>query len=229
MPDLQVISACTRRAGLLSQYEEQLAAADIPFHLESFDSMPNFERGSLGLRIAITRKMAEKFKHCAKLVFTDAWDMLFYGTAEEVFSKIPEDWPLLAAERNCWPDGYLAAYIKTTGTWRFVNGGASAGTPESILKWCDAVERHPAYHPGYIDQQWLNHRLLDGSMPMVIDVETNLFYCMVMEAGELNCKLGKPVNTITGKNPNFIHFNSRTDPTLFLWRWAVSAGKLKGD
>lgn len=229
MPDLQVITFCTRRAGLIAQYEEQLSRAGIAFHVESLAGMQNGDFGSLGARLTNCRRLVEKFKDSSKIVFTDAWDVLFYGTAEEVYEKIPIDRVLIAAERNCWPDTYMAPYYPGKSVWRFVNGGLQAGTPEQLMQWIDGVEKHPCYHPGYIDQHWMNLRLLDGSFPIPLDTETNLFYCMVGEAGELLCKDARPINSITGTRPNFIHFNSKHDPTMFLWKWAVSAGMITSE
>jgi hypothetical protein len=126
--------------------------------------------------------------------------------------------------RNCWPDTYLAEHFAGSAPWRFVNGGLWAGTPESILLWCDEIETHPAYSPKMIDQQWFNHRRLQGDPVTQLDTDASLFYCMIHDQSELAFDKGIPVNTLTGHRPNFIHFNGKTDPTMFFLRQAVSKG-----
>lgn len=219
---LQVITSCTQRRGLLPMLEQQLSDAGIAFHVEPIDSMPN-NVGNLGTKIKFMHRMLDKFGAASHLVFTDAWDVLFYGTEEEVIGKIPNGVPLLAAERNCWPDAYLAPNFKGSTPWRFVNGGLMAGCPEGIAKWIDEIESHPAYIPEMIDQQWLNHRSVNEEHRITpLDRRTELFHCCLMDQGELQFENGRPINMLCGTHPNFLHFNGKTDISPFMMRRMVS-------
>jgi len=225
MNELKVIIRCSRRDGLLAQFEEQLATAGVEFITEvTGQTPPNSGVGSLGSKIDFMRVMAHRFKDYQRLAFIDAWDMLFYGTKEELLSKIPADGVLFAAERNCWPDAYLADHYKGDTPWRFFNGGATFGSPQAILAWCTAVEELPIYNQNFIDQQLLNLLLLNESPLALIDRQTELVYCAVKEKGELQFKDSRPWNSLTGTFPNFIHFNGGSDPTMFFLKQAIARG-----
>ena len=221
---LRVVSECTRRAGLLPLYEKQLAAAGIPLMLNvTGQNRQQNEMWSMEASLSLWRRVAEKHGDCKYLVLTDAWDVLFYGTCDEVVSKIPDKGILLAAERNCFPDAYLANEFPGETPWRYVNGGISAGRPEEYMRWCDAIERDPSYLSGMMNQQWLNHcRLRNSEITSKLDDKTELVYCMCLESGEMQPANGRPVNALTGTTPNFIHFNGKTDPTMFLWKMQLS-------
>ena len=228
---LRVVTACTQRAGLLNIYEKQLKNAGIPLTVIPLDGIPH-NVGNLGWKIDLFRRICDMFPRTERLVISDAWDVLFYGSSSDVISKIDKHGLLLAAERNCWPDAYLAEYFPGTTPWRFFNGGLTAGTREEILMWMDAIEKHASYEPRMIDQQWLNLLRIkrlpnistsserpnypNYSILVPLDTRTELIYCMVQEKGELaldsNCM---PINTLTGTHPNFIHFNGKVDSTIF--------------
>lgn len=212
MRDLvRVVSACSMRAGLVQIYEKQLFDAGIGFYLSEE------KLKYLGDLVDFWKKSLDMHGDAETVVFTDAWDVLFYGTAQEVHDKIPEDKVLLAAERNCWPDSYLADEIAGSTPWRYPNGGFSAGRPEAFSKWIEAVENHPAYHRNFINQQWYLHRCVDKSIEMTLDTKTELVYCMFMDSGEMQFDT-RPYNTITGTRPNFVHFNGQSNPSFFLFR-----------
>jgi hypothetical protein len=223
MKDLLVIISCTQEKGLLAEYKKQLTAANIDYYINHYDIQDNGCLGSIGSKFKGTRQLLDKFSNYEKIVFSDAWDVLFYGTKEQVKSLIPNDRVIMAAERNCFPDQYLTNYIQGTTPWRYVNGGLWAGVPIHILKWIEANEKHEAYHPQLIDQQYFNQRLLQKRYDLVpIDYTTTLFYCMVFEGGELNFENGIPVNTMCETRPPFIHFNGNTPHTNFKVRLELS-------
>jgi len=202
-------------------FEKQLADAGIPLFL---DIVPPYEGGvrRLGAYLKHLHGMLDRYGDCKKLIIADAWDMLFYGTAEEVYAKVPRDMVLMGAERNCWPDASLAPYYPGNTPWRFLNSGLMASSPDYFADWFAMIEKCEAYHPGFIDQQWFSHRYLDKSLPMELDTETDLGYCMFLEAGEMQPVDGRPHNILTGTFPNFVHFNGKHDSTLFLWKLATS-------
>ncbi len=210
MKDLLVIVGCTRENGLLPLYRQQLTDAGIDLHVENFSNIPGIERGGeLGWAVQQQRRLVEKFLDYEKLVITDAWDVVFYGTKEDVLKKIPEDKVLLGAERNCYPDPSLAGRMPGTTPWRYVNGGMSAGTPENYLRWFEKLERHPWFVPGCLNQAFYNELRAQGSELTPIDEQTELFYCFFLEVNELQWENGLPVNTVLGTRPNFLHFNGK--------------------
>jgi hypothetical protein len=223
MKDLIVIMGSSCERGFQSQYISQLMAAGIDVYVETLRDMPNSPTGrsggTLGYQVLVQRKLIELFSDYEKVIITDAWDVLFYGSKEDVIKKIPDDHILLAAERHCWPDGHLALSFKGVTPWRYVNGGMSTGTSINFSKWLDALERHPRYNANEINQKIFNCLLLDGDPLIHIDEQTELFYCAFGEHGELDFESGLPVNTVLGTHPNFVHFNGETDPRPILERF----------
>jgi hypothetical protein len=211
MNDLLVIMPCTQEHGLMPEYLRQLREAEIDVHIERLESIPNGNAGGThAYALDLYRRCAQRFDNYRKLVFSDAFDVLFYGTKEEVLGKIPFDHVLLAAERNCYPDQFLSSSIPGKTPWRFANGGLSCGTPESFLKWVEEIEKHPLYAPYGLNQRFYNLLLAMAPSPLVqLDETTELFYCMFLEAGELDFKNGFPVNQLCGTRPNFLHFNGK--------------------
>ena len=223
MKDLLVVAGCTCEQGFLAEYRRQLEDADIDFLLYRIPQIPNGSCGNIGMKVENMRRVLREHGFCyRKIVFSDAFDVLFYGTKDQVMQAIPDDDVLLAAEKICFPDLYLSSYFEGTTPWRFVNGGVMAGTPENVSRWLDAVEADPGYHPALIDQQFLNLRLLQGSPLTPIDSTTKLFFCMAKEAGELDFDHGRPLNTLCGTAPCFFHFNGHWDATNFLMRHHLS-------
>lgn len=211
---LIVIMGASSEAGTLKLYQEQLFDADIPYHVEPRPEVwPNmYGGGTLGYKLSEMKRLSEKFYNYERLIFTCAFDLLFFGTREEVIGKIPMDGILCAAERNCYPDSFLAEEIEGDTPWRFMNGGIVAGTPANFLKWIELLEGHPYYESAAegIDQAFFN-RLLAQKSPLInIDSRTELAYCLYLEQGELDFYAGVPVNLLCGTRPNFIHCNNHS-------------------
>lgn len=231
--DVAVVISCSEIQGLLPQYVKQLENAGIEVHVTSgvkYEDKCN-QIGSLGRKTRNLALVANQMHEYRYLVLSDAFDVLFYGSKQEVVDKLAAvgQHPLLATERFCWPDAYLADFFKGGGTpWRYVNGGLMAGTPEGIGTWAEWMASHPAFIPAMVDQQWLNQRLLQGedSGHFTMDYRTQLFYCANYDKGELGFEDGRAVNHLLGTMPNFIHFNGGTDSTKYQLLCGLS--KLKG-
>ena len=101
MNDLLVILCATKERGTMQEYLGQLKDAGIDTHVEPILDIG--EANCLGGQIEGERRLTRKFHHYKKIIFSDAFDVTFYGSKEDVLRKIP-DGVLLAAERNCWPD-----------------------------------------------------------------------------------------------------------------------------
>ena len=218
--DLLVTMYCTNPKHLFDQYMQQLKTAGIDIYVERVTSFPNENSGGTAAwKVESFRRRALMFRDYEKIVYTCAWDMLFYGTKAEVMAKIPDDGVILGAERNCYPDADLAPKFKGDTPWRFVNGGPMAGSPQAILDWLDAFEHHPLYRPQEIDQRILNWMRAEDSPLTPLDDCTELFYCLAAEQGDLDFERGLPVNKLCGTHPNFLHFNGRSpvEPVMELY------------
>lgn len=210
MNDLLVITACTGETGTLSLYRRQLADANIDFYVEPLEP---FFATDFGATLTRFRNWSTKFAEYERLVFSDGFDVLFYGTREDVISKIPMDHVLMAAEKNCYPDSSIAQSIidryPDRGPHCFANGGLLAGTPKAIYEWSDNLEKHPLYLPCLINQGFYNTLLAEGSDLCRLDYTTSLLYCLYPVYAELEFEKGLPVNTLYGTHPHFLHANGR--------------------
>lgn len=209
-----VISPATHSAKLMDKYTAQLAAAGIPHLIPHWDDFSSASDGTIERCVRSRRLWAEKHVDYDRLIFTDSWDVLCYASRDEIEATLSgmTGTVVFGAEKNCYPEPELAALIPDRGPWRYVNGGLMTGSPQEIIKWCDVVEHHPKYTPSMIDQQWYNRRLAELNPIISIDWQTSLFYCMILEAGELAVKDGRPYNTVHQTFPSFIHFNGS-------WSW----------
>src|SRR5580692_8816256 len=128
MKDVIVVSCCTHHEGFLCEYEAQLTAADIPFHLESIELQGGANGFTIVKRVQFLRKMAQQFLDYKILYATDAFDVLFFGTKQELIDKAPAGF-VCAAERNCYPEPHLASRIACNEPWRYANAGLIACPP----------------------------------------------------------------------------------------------------
>jgi hypothetical protein len=221
--DLLVIAGASAEHGTLPEYRRQLAAAGIDLHMADISDRPNMNGGgNLGFRVRVFERLARQFAHVPFLIFSDAFDVLFFGSMESVIARIPPTHLLHAAEKNCYPDLAMANRIADTGPWRFANGGLVAGTPQSFLAWCEAAPRHPAYNPEMLDQQFLNILVSEDSPLCVLDSRTELFMCLYGGYEELNFANGEPVNTLYGTWPSFIHCNGNWESATMWDNWRIS-------
>lgn len=207
--DLLVVTAASCEAGTMPLYLSQLQKAGIEYQIESLAGIQQHEL-NLGFKVRWLRMLSQKYSQYERLVCTDAFDVTFFGKKEDVLDKVPMSGVLWGAEKNCYPNPAVADRIQKRTPWCFANGGVWAGTPKSFLEWADAVEQHPAYLPGYLDQEFYNERLADGSGLCVIDDQTNLFFCLYCGYPELDFENGLPVNRLLGTHPNWIHANGKS-------------------
>lgn len=211
--DLLVISGATCEHGTLPLYRQQLANAGIEHHVEALNAADvGGSGGNLAYKVRMLRDWAIRFRHHERLVFTDAFDVTFYGTKEDVIAKVPTDHVLWAAEKNCYPEPQIAHLISGNTPWRYANGGCLCGSPQSVIDWCNAAEAHRHYNPTGLDQSFYNHLLMDSDPLVRIDSRTELFFCLFLGYQELEFEKGVPVNTLCGTNPNFIHANGKWTP-----------------
>lgn len=215
MNDVIVVTGATHRDGMLDEYEQQLANAGIDFHIEPFGPLPNGANSvTIRARVNLLREAAQRFHDYSRMVVTDAWDVLFYGTKDALLARIP-DTLVISAERNCYPEPHLAPLFTSTSPWRFVNAGLYAGTPQYIFDWCQRVEEKGEHT--ILDQAWLNRRKSEGSDLVPLDENTDLFYTVssTQEDGSLMMHDGRPWNAHTGSHPLFFHFSGKCPTESF--------------
>lgn len=205
-----VVTSASEIRGTMQTYVRQLSAAGIEVCLVHPSELAcEYFHGSIGLKLRIFRKYAERFKDHDFIIFSDAFDVTFYGTRKDLLDRIPVSYVLQAAERNFHPpDVGSAENVPGDGPWKFANGGLVAGTPSAFLVWADACERHPNYDPHMIDQGFMNKCLIEGyECGWQIDSATNLFFCLYGGYEELAFERERPLNTLYGSRPLFVHAN----------------------
>jgi hypothetical protein len=208
--DLIVVAGATHREGFIDEYEQQLANAGIQFHLEPLSDLPGGANSiTIRRRLAYMRAMCDKFSDYERIVMTDAWDVLFFGTKEEVLEKVPSTGLLVSTERNCYPEPGLAPQFTSASPWRFMNNGMLCGVPGEILKWCGEADGHGDMN--ILDQAWFNRARAKKSPWFGADEHTMIFYVVsaTQEDGALQVKHGRPWNTRYDSFPNFIHFSGK--------------------
>ena len=205
MNDVIVCSYATERAGMLDEYENSLAAAGIDFHLEIVSLPQGIGSVTARWKFEFMARMAEQFSSYQRIIFTDAWDVMFIGGKEELLPKIPEH-VLVSAERNCWPEADLADQFSDHTPWRFCNAGMISGHPHAITAWVPWALGTADLD--MLEQAWFNRRYADTPTPFVLDETTSLFYTVSFdrEGGELQLKFEKPWNSVDDTHPQFFHF-----------------------
>ena len=203
MEDVIVVSGATHRAGMLDEYEGQLKRAGIPFHLETVEPMPCGPNSMTMRRKAeFVRGMADRFWNYRVMYITDAWDVLFCGTRQDLINRAPEF--VFSAERNAYPESDVRPTMTYT-PWRWCNAGCMGGHVPYLYMWADKVLRESDLD--LLDQAWLNRHLNTQFCP--IDHETKSFYTVsaTLENGELQRKWDRVFNTLCRNFPSFLHFS----------------------
>lgn len=204
---LIVLMGATEQRGTMPLYLSQLAAAGIDHEVADCSDKPNLNGGgNLQYRVKKFRELANQYSHYERLVISDAFDVTFFGTKNDVISKIPMTHLIHAGEKNPYPPEVCSLPIPDVGSpHRYVNGGLVAGTPEHFLHWCTYTERHPKYGNGScLDQYFLNLEWSEG-VGCLPDYRTELFFCLYGGYEELDFEKGLPINKQFETHPCFLH------------------------
>lgn len=191
----------------MGKYITHMETANIPYRV--YVNTGGSDDGKLGRCVENWAKYAEEHSAFDRLILTDAWDVLAVNDhqwIEEKLAEMPEK-VVFGAEQNCWPEPQLRELIAGGMPWRFANGGMLTASPKALIRWCEDVQKHQEYAPNEYTQQWLNRRLADRTFPVYLDRGTRLFYCMILENGQLQPKDGRLWNSVCDSYPSFIHFN----------------------
>lgn len=215
MKEVIVVAQITHREGMIDEYEQQLNDAGIPFYWHQIAPLPAGANSiTMRRRIEYIKAMATRFLDYEYIVMTDAWDVLFYGTKDELLSKLPENM-IVSAERNCYPESHLAPQFTSESPWRYANNGMLSATPRMLLSWCKLAEQTPDLD--YLDQCWFNRRAAEGSSLVWLDETTSIFYVVSawLEDGSLKLKNGRPWNSKYDTFPSFFHFSGKCPDSGF--------------
>ncbi len=205
MKDVIIVSYLTERRHMIDEYEDQLIHAEIDYHFHPVTLKDGIASVTARWKLDFIVEMASTFYDYKRIVFTDAWDVLFFGTKEELIPKIPEI-PIVSAERNCWPENDIENLFTLESPWRFVNAGMIAGNPQHLYRW--AKEALLMRELDLIEQAWMNRRVAYKDYPICIDSFTSLFYTVSYdrEDGSLRMKNGRLWNSRFDTFPQFFHF-----------------------
>ncbi len=216
MKDVIVVAGATHREGFLDEYEFKLEEAEIDFHLWPLENLPSGANSiNMRRRIDYMRGVAEKFADYQRIIMTDAWDVLFFGTREEVMEKVPTTGIFVSTERNCYPEPKLTSRFTSASPWRFMNNGMLCGAPSEIIDWCSVAECEGDLN--ILDQAWFNRARANRTMWFGADESTMLFYVVssTQEDGALQVRHGRPWNTRYNTFPNFLHFSGKCPDDRF--------------
>jgi hypothetical protein len=215
-----VIMAASSIRGTMPLYVQQLSRAGIEVFLVNPDEMLGAQ-STIGRKITWVREQVGMHGGHNGIVFSDAFDVTFWGTKEDLIRRIPCGKVLQAAEKNCHPPECKSLSIPDVGPWRYANGGLSIGSPDAFLRWADRCEKHPTYDPELIDQRFMNMCLADRyDCAWEIDHRAETFFCLYGGHDELAFESGRPVNLKYGTRPLFVHANGQWNarPVFDLYR-----------
>ena len=173
--------------------------------------------------------------HHGKAAFLDAYDVLVFGSPEELYYKISH--PLIfSGDRVCWPAMNAAEHYPPAPTpWQYVNCGGIAGYADDLRDFLYMIygEMTLVYPPGKFDcEQWnATKHYLRGKG--IIDHECRIFHCMLGDPPGTLAPVEFPdhrwMNTYTGYLPVFIHGQGKSfkqHPEIFPplanyqdWNW----------
>jgi hypothetical protein len=219
MKELAVVTIVTERKGMIEMLQKQLDNAGIDFYVSYQDVEENFYQFcSAYNRVNLMYNVLMKLEDYKYIIFIDGWDTLFFGDKNDVINKIPKNKVLISAEKCCYPDVSIMNDIPSGGTpWRYANFGGIAGTRDNLFLFLEECKNTIDKLKIGMDQEIPNLLLSQGiNSSFILDYNTQLFYCMLEDEGELINYGRVPLNSATNQTPNFIHFNGKSDSIHFL-------------
>jgi len=155
-------------------------------------------------------------------VFTDAYDVLFVGTKDELADSVmPHDLIFTSDRMNDdgdpWPRPRMRKFYdarrKAKSPWRFLNGSGPIGTGESIAKAIRAGQELSEFPENGTDQAFWTQVYLSGWGELDQDCKISQALWN-MKDGEFGVKDGRFLNLVTGSKPQFIHATGNMWPFI---------------
>jgi len=191
------------------------------------------EYGGLGSKPRLIKQAIEAARVPTEhMLVVDCWDIVFAEDPSAVLqwyldfgdagrTEDPADMAariVWNAEKNCFPDGSLAAsHPPTSSPFRYLNSGFGIGETSAFLAALIAMEADtiPDDHTTPAgkrvepcDQDYWMRALINGPVPMALDTQTTacLALCGV-EPVDLDLTGPRICNLVTGSEPMAFHFN----------------------
>lgn len=222
----------------LKRLKEQYSSAGIELNILGLDDDIVLGWDHQGNNFGFKMKMLHDFlREKAKsnpdtiLVFTDAFDVLFYGSQKEILAK----WEtfhceaLFSSEFFCHPDqGLASAYPRSCTSFnrqRYLCSGAFIGRVGYLYSM---MEKYTYQITDDDQEYWTNIFLKEYDTGLIrLDVENLIFNNTGSELLDIEVVENRYRNKKTGTTPNYIHANGSGWVIPLYDNWAVT-GKRAG-
>lgn len=221
--DILVAFAADRVAGYQLALQHSLSDRSIPWLCHPI--RPFSWRAKVLWELELARSRPE-----TRIVFVDAWDMVFVGTRDELEALLLsyEDIVVLPSDLACWPHPQKASTYQALGfiqsPWRYVNGSGPAGLGMRIAAVIEelwprlGIREEHSFHQwnGDGDQRFWTDVYLSGAC--VLDSECRLTTTLHRsEPSDVAIENGRLTNLRTGARSLFVHANARVRMPDELW------------
>lgn len=152
------------------------------------------------------------------LIFSDAWDVLFFGGAQEIPDKLPKDVITFSAEKNVWPiNTEHPPLMGGTQRYRFICAGLWSGMGYLVR---DTMEYYNLdCIADWADDQALWHRIATNPNEgdwLSLDGQCKVFQNLYQLEDDVEMVNGRPHNKLFNTNPNFLHGNGKVELDKYL-------------
>jgi len=152
------------------------------------------------MKIRLLREYLTKLKPHDVVLFTDAYDVFYTGSLEEIVRRYLDTKfdILFAGENNCWPDESLGdLFPDTISEYKYLNSGTFIGTSSAILQLIQSDVPDDYDDQLYYQQRVLNipinnQHIQDHGLTIGLDVEQYIFTTYDPECYVLNNQVFNP-------------------------------------
>ncbi|XP_073976673.1 procollagen lysyl hydroxylase [Rhodnius prolixus] len=217
--DFIVFTVATDETDGYKRFMRSAEVFDIP--VEVLGMHEKWEGGNMnyrggGHKVNLLRRALEPYKDNAnmKVMFTDSYDVIFLGDADQIVNQFLElDSRLVfSAEVFCWPDEHLASqYPVTESPYKYLNSGGLIGYAKDLYELLDSRRLKNKDD----DQLYYTNLFLDKGLRekyrMRLDHKAKIF--QNINGAENDLKLDTDVrgssleNILTGYKPLVLHGN----------------------
>jgi GR25 family glycosyltransferase involved in LPS biosynthesis len=129
-----------------------------------------------GMKLRLVKDYLSKCNSEDILLFTDAWDVLVFGTKEEVLERYKKfnKSIIFNAEKFCWPDeGRKNEYDTLTEEFPFLNSGGYIGKVKDIARFLDNYNNEEDID----DQRFWTDQYMKNRDIIGLDHKNDIFIC----------------------------------------------------
>jgi len=156
------------------------------------------------------------------ICFVDAYDVIAYGSEEELVSKFKEhncDF-LISCEANCYPGEFSAKHpiLNTKSVYKYINSGTYIGYQFAVFDFLDwkPADEIKTFCKNGTDQFYLMSYFLEHykTKRILLDYDQTIFQVMYgISWHDFEIRDGRVYNTILNTTPCFLHFNGESNLT----------------